>query len=136
MMERYPDKVIIYIKKNMEEDWKRFAAVKELCHVVNDENEDWSIDGTGTIRALLAEHHICSEKIAKDIVQSETFAEIAAIELLYPFKDRVVDLDSINGGGLSTSKIAGHYKIPEKMVSQALSEFYHKTVESLWKSIK
>jgi Zn-dependent peptidase ImmA (M78 family) len=40
LMERYENNIKIYIKKNIDEDHKQFAAVKELCHVIIDETED------------------------------------------------------------------------------------------------
>ena len=136
MMERYTDRVIIYVKKNMEEDWKRFATVKELCHVVNDEPEDWTTEGAETIKHLLAEYHINKDRLAMPTVQSENMAEISAIELLYPYKDRLSDLSALNGGKLTTAKIAGYYKIPEVIVAQALSDWYHDMAQSVWDIVR
>ena len=55
MLERYRNKAIIYIKKGMGEEWTRFVAVKEMCHIVNDEEEDWSVNGVSTIKEMLSE---------------------------------------------------------------------------------
>jgi Zn-dependent peptidase ImmA (M78 family) len=135
MMERYHDKIVIYIKKNQEEDWKRFATVKELCHVMNDEEEDWSHEGHKTIKNLLAEHRIANANPAAPVVQSETFAEIAATELLYPYKQRLRDLTDLNGDKMTIAKIAIYHKIPEVIVENAISDNYHAMAMRLWSEI-
>lgn len=132
MMLRYKDRVVIYVKKNMEKDWQKFAAVKELCHVVIDEPEDWSVDGVATVTNLLAEYRLHQDRLAAKVVQSETFAEIAAIELLYPFKERVTDRDNVNGGAMSTAQLASTYGIPEVFIAQALADWYHDMAAQIW----
>jgi Zn-dependent peptidase ImmA (M78 family) len=135
MMERYAYRITIYVKKNQEEDWKRFATVKELCHVMNDEKKDWSHEGHKTIRTLLAEHRIANEAAAVPVVQSETLAELAATELLYPLEQRSHDLLALNGEKLTIAKIAIYYKIPEVIVEGALSDNYHAMATKVWAGI-
>lgn len=135
MIERYPSRAVIYVKKNMEEDWKRFAAVKEMCHIVNDEREDWSIDGASTIRKMLAEYHIRRDRLVIPAVQSEVLAEITAIEILYPYEERLRDIDSVSGSGNTIAQIASFYKIPEVIVAQALSDWYHDMARTVWEQV-
>ncbi len=128
MIERYQKKAIIYIKKGQSEEWKRFTVAKELCHIIADEPEDWSIHGEVTIGKLLAEHQLAGVQLADRVVQSETFAEIGAIELLYPYKDRAYDRKN----GQTISSIASYHKIPEVIAAQALSDWYDALSNSVW----
>lgn len=133
MIERYADKAVIFIRKGQSEEWKRFIAAKELCHIIADEPEDWSVHGETTISKLLAEHQLAGfNQLADPVVQSETFAEIGAIELLYPFKERVTD----RGNGQTIASIASYYKIPDVIAEQALSDWYHEMSNSVWELIK
>jgi len=58
LMERYEGRARILIRKNQEEDWIRFASIKELCQVAISEKEDWSVEGTKTLDALLYEVYL------------------------------------------------------------------------------
>jgi Zn-dependent peptidase ImmA (M78 family) len=137
LMERYGNKVLIYVKKNMDEDWKRFIAVKELCHVMNDEEEDWSTVGVKTVRSLISEFKTEKDKTAPNSAQSEVFAEFAAIELLFPFPDRVKELDSgANGSARSFAVLSNWYKIPEVFIARSLSEDYHEFARQSWEFLK
>ncbi|ACK52009.1 protein of unknown function DUF955 [Methylocella silvestris BL2] len=130
LMERYIDRVTIYVKEDLDEYWKRFTVVKELCHVMNDEPDDWSYEGVNTLKNLLTEYTLHQDSAASRASQSEIFAEIAAVELLYPFEQRAID---INGGsGKPIAEIARWYHLPELIVSRSLLEGYHGTVAEIW----
>ena len=138
LVERYPHRARIIVQKNQGEDWKRFTAVKELCHLVNDEQEDWSIDGVHTIKEMLLEYHVDSSRpgLAEVVTQSEIFAEIAAVELLYPFSQRKLDVVSmVEDPSFTFAKIAGYHKLPEYFVDLALTPWYHKMTMDLWNCV-
>ena len=135
LLERYDDHAKIYVRKNQEEDWKRFVAVKELCHLVIDEKEDWSTSGVSIVRKLISEYKIDKDKPAARAIQSEIFAEIAAIELLYPFSERRRDAILLENGEMTNAKIASYYKIPEAIVDRALSENHEELSSYVWSLI-
>jgi Zn-dependent peptidase ImmA (M78 family) len=130
MLLRYEGRAIIYVRHQLDEDLKRFTAVKELCHLFLDEKEDWSVDGVTTISDL--QNDVRLSELAKNTSQSEVFAEIAAIELMYPFECRCGDLEKVTTDGFSSSKIALHHGMPTAMVERALSTRYHEFAQSLW----
>jgi Zn-dependent peptidase ImmA (M78 family) len=135
-MERYDDKILIRIRRSQTLDWLRFATVKEFCHIVIDEQEDWSADGVGTIEKLVIEYQINNDQEAEITTQSEMFAEIAAIEIMYPFQYRIVDLEELKKQNTTIVKIASHYGLPAFMVSRALSDSYHEGIaKKLWESV-
>lgn len=136
LMERYGDRIEIYIKKQMPEDVQRFTAVKEICHVVIDEEEDWSPNGVDTIRDLMLEYSIESDEEANRLAQSEVLAEIAAIELMYPHQDQIADIDRLSKNETTLAKIANEHKIPDFIVSRALTDWYQKMSASVWDHLK
>ncbi|TBZ94474.1 hypothetical protein [Rhizobium leguminosarum] len=133
LVERYPERVEVRVRSSQAVVWKRFTAVKELCHVIIDEKEDWSTDGVETIRDLLVEYFMTDGEEAAKVSQSEMLAEIAAIELLYPFEYRDGDLKKLAAQHTTIAKIADQHGIPGVMVGRALEEHYHANVASmLW----
>ena len=132
MLERYRDRAIIYVKKGMGEEWTRFVAVKEMCHLVNDEEEDWSVLGVSTIKEMLSEYKVARDELAAKVAQSEMLAEIGATELLYPFLYRDRDIQELNAGDITLPKISGYFKAPEVVIARALSEDYHSLASEIW----
>ncbi|MBB3944666.1 Zn-dependent peptidase ImmA (M78 family) [Rhizobium skierniewicense] len=136
LMERYAKEVIIRVRMNQTDDWLRFTAVKELCHVIIDEREDWSVDGVRTIEDLLIEYFANIGDVAKGVSQSEMLAEIAALELLYPYECREHDIARLAKKETSLIKIASYHRVPTAMISRALDSYYHVSVAGpIWKQI-
>lgn len=136
VMERHNGNVTIRIQQGLSDDWKRFTAVKELCHVAIDEKEDWSVNGVATIKDLLLEYALESDTEADRVTQSEVFAELAALELMYPFECREGDRQKIKNGTATVITIANHHKMPASMVSRVLTEQYHTGIAGLlWEQI-
>lgn len=147
LMERYEKRARILIRKNQEEDWIRFASVKELCQVAISEKEDWSVDGTRTLDALLyevfldkhgseEENNKPPKELTPNPIQSEKLAEIAAIELMYPFNYRSDDLAAMAANKTTLRKIAVHFHAPEFVIGTALSAGHHKIATKIWTKIK
>lgn len=133
MLLRYAARSVIYVRHSLDGDLKRFTAVKETCHVVLDEKEDWSVKGVETITALQNDLFLNGEsEMAKQTTQSEMFAEIAAIELMYPYECRKKDLES---GSLNVTKIAVQHGMPESMVERALSKNFRHIADFLWPKV-
>jgi len=140
IVERYPGRARILIRKNQEEDWLRYTAVKELCQVAITEKEDWSVEGTLTLENLLDEARL--DKVADDKdrrqpprpTQSEKFAEVAAIELMYPFIYRDADLGAIAATKTTHRAVAVHFAAPEFVIGWALSARHHAMASEFWKT--
>jgi len=126
LVERYKDRARILIRAGQGEEWVRFTAVKELCHLAMDEGEDWSPRGHETIEMLLLEESLdnagaqADRKIADAKAQSEKLAEIAATELMYPHEYRQDDLTAVNSGKTTITALAIHFQVPEYVIGTAL----------------
>jgi hypothetical protein len=112
----------------------RFASIKELCHVVIDEKDDWSPFGASTISTLLSDFYMTKGLMAA-VSRSEILAEIAAIELAYPHEYRIRDRQAYLDGTLTSGKIADFHKIPEVFVSRTQTDPYHNAMGHMWGSI-
>lgn len=133
--ERYDDKrARILVKSGQSPEMMRLIATKELCHVLIDEADSWSTNGAETIRGLLREWELNKNgdhTSPASPLQSEMLAEIAAIELLYPFEFRESDLRKLANNETTVSKIALDHEAPAWSIDQALT--HHETFEQCWK---
>lgn len=138
LVERYGENgeaAKIYTKKDIDDDSKRFATIKELCHIMIDEKDDWSPDGAETIDNLLTEYSVDNQDFAKSQSQSEIFAEISAIELMYPYNVRLSDSVLLKKKSLTIAKIANVHKIPPEIVERSLSRWYQKMAKTIWDQV-
>jgi hypothetical protein len=102
-----------------------------MVHLAIDTPEDWCAEGTETIEELIREHAFGGLEVAREEIQSETLAEVAAIELLYPFEFRAADLASQE----SLSALSVRYQIPEYAIGRALAPSYMKLATELWTKV-
>lgn len=136
MVERYANNTaIIYIRADQPDDWKRFVCTKELCHILIDEEEDWSAAGTTTIDALIYESNIQSTELASAQAQSETFALLAAQELVYPHRYRHADVKRLTEKRTTIKKIALEHGVPDFAVGRSLHSAYLEIATELWAKI-
>lgn len=136
MMERWPDRIIVSVRSQQEPDWMRFTATKEMCHCVIDEKEDWSTDGVDTLTDLLNEQLVAREDMAANVIQSEIFAEFAAIELLYPMECREADRAALEKNETTYVKIGSYHGIPAAMAARAHTESYYDLAREMWEALQ
>lgn len=142
MVERYPGRARILVRKDQPEDSMRFVTTKELCQLALDEREDWSPRGTETLDALLSEFKLDleganedSREVAKGVAQSERLAEFAAIELMYPFEYRENDAVQVKEGKITIKAIALHFHVPEFVIGRALHSRHLTLARAGWDSV-
>jgi len=128
--ETYNDgRVIIEIRSNLSDFWKRFAALKELMHILVDKDEDdLTPYGDVILEKLVLEGHIgiLSGNGDEAPAQSELVAEIAAIEVIYPVDRRHADRNALasEDSEITMSQLGLRYEAPGPIVSTALNEEY------------
>lgn len=139
-VERYSgQRARILVRVPQPPEFMRFVAVKELCHLMNDEQDDWSALGAETISNLLREWELCQAdgvglQSPADSLQSEYLAEIGAIELMYPFEYREADVQKLANGETTIAKIALEHEAPAYAIEQALA--HHETFKAFWTAIE
>ena len=121
--ERYSDRIEIYIRDAQGELWERYTCVKELCHSVMDKSEEYSVDVIKTIKELRKYDGIT---VALDnlspATRSEKFAELMALELIYPIEFRQSDRQKLTDGE-TIGSIASRRGVPAVWVEHALGEY-------------
>lgn len=128
--ERYDDRVVIHVRESQSENWQRFTVVKELCHVLLDEMEDWSTDVVSTISGLLSFAGFEGEESAA--IRSEKAAEIMALELVYPLEVRAEDRAFLDAGG-KVAELADRRKVPPLWIERALDPKYLEVCQDMWR---
>lgn len=117
-VERYKDnRAVIMVRSQQTEDMLRFVSVKELCHIMLDEEDDWSSDAIATIREMKVEFDLA--KTNGDGVlnpsrtqMSEYLALVAAVALMYPCEFHAADKAKVESGEKSIAKIALEHGMP------------------------
>ena len=138
-VERYEgNRARILVRAQQPPTFMRFVAVKELTHLMNDEEDDWSSLGVETISSLMKEWELCAEggegvEDPANPLQSEALAEIGAIELMYPFEYREDDVKKLQEGTTTIEAIALEHEAPSYAIEQALA--HHETFKAYWKAI-
>lgn len=123
----------IYVRKNQNDLWRRYVAVKELCHVVIDRKEDWSPHVLDTLERLIVGDVL--GLVEHNGALSEKLAEMIALELIYPHEDRRKDLAKVVAKEISDNDIALAKGLPREMVQRVLSQPYLTTCDILWRSV-
>jgi len=128
-MERYQDRVEVYVIERQPEQWQRFTFVKELCHALCDGKDEWQPNGIETIHDLVK---LMEFNSATPATRSERFAEVIALELLYPYEFRAKDKESKR----AATELAEEFGIPARWIEHALSDNYMAACDVVWKLLK
>jgi hypothetical protein len=105
--------------------WNRLVICKELFHVLMYSDGNRNIDISKHVVEFMASFPDL-EKVPAPAVIAEWEAELAAMEFLFPYADRVVILKNPNYGSM---EIARRYMVPRNMVERYLSEHYMKNLK-------
>lgn len=124
----------IWIMAGEPESWKRFAAVKEMCHVLIDGEEDFQSDPCKTIGGLKDGGGILDEHSTPE-ADSEYLAEIIAMELIYPLEFRRDDRKRLKEGA-TLEELAADRNVPAKYISLGASDTWYEVCLNIWRSLK
>lgn len=110
----------IYLLAELPERERRFVKCKELFHVILDEDRCRSMDIYGHLELAAAAFSIYDNSPDSPVVW-EMLAEIAAMEFLLPYKDRLAIIAGAEGN-IDYANIARLYGVPQIYVENYLSE--------------
>lgn len=115
----------IYLLGDLSPNEHRFVRCKELFHVVLDQDECHNMKLfehiEDTNQSLQVVSHEPDEEAAKTPVASELLAEVAAMEYMFPYKERVIFLQTA-GEYPDTAALAKRYGIPIAHVERYLTK--------------
>lgn len=123
----------IILAAELNEEAKRYVQAKELCHIILHSGDNCTKDPT-----LIIEHFVQwnmnfanGESETLD-VKNENLADLAAIELLFPYDDRAHCKKKIAEGTETIFGAASWLGIPEHEVEFALSDRYMRFAATVW----
>jgi Zn-dependent peptidase ImmA (M78 family) len=131
--ERYADKIIINIRADQPIEWKRATVVKELCHALNDDEEEYSVTPDATIRGVVESAGLLDENHSPT-TRSEWLAELLAKELIYPIEFREADLAAMTTG-LTLAQIVQRRHVPSPWVQRAIGDKYLAACKQYWEAL-
>lgn len=120
---------VVIVGSNLNYCWQRFVLCKELFHVLLDAPE---------YRSMSIYEHLEEVKTTFPLIDSrpgpsavcEAMAEIAAMEFLFPYEARVVEL--AQNPSPDYLAIAQKYKIPQVFVEEFLSPSYMENIGAMF----
>lgn len=115
---------------------QRFIIIKEACHLFLDTEATYTKSAPRLIESLIYNGpQAQSLQNMPEEYQSEVFAIIAAVELLFPWEDRTVRKERIEAGDLTYLDVAHEYKIPERFVCWVLGDKVHSSLMQVHQSL-
>lgn len=131
---RYSSHAVIDINAELNQCWTRFVAVKELCHLLIDDEKSFVVCAVDLVNDLLLKN--TAFKGVFGPIRSEQIAEICACEILMPYTDRKGLSEQLASGNRTAFEIAFQYKMPEVYVSQLLQPSVMQWRDSIEDSIR
>ncbi|WP_447586408.1 hypothetical protein [Pseudoxanthomonas mexicana] len=110
----------IFLLAELGERERRFVLCKELFHVVLDQEQCRSMDVYSHLEAAAVSFTTADSKPDGPVVW-EMLAEVAAMEFMFPYAERVAVLHAYNGNP-DFSAIARRYGLPQVHVESYLSQ--------------
>ena len=109
--------------------WTRFAICKELCHILIDSEKSATKDIIKLASILVEEMPLGVIDMSdeeQEAWHSESLAELAALEILFPFSERSKIRANLDRGywNMPIYQIALTYKIPQYYVARGISSPY------------
>jgi Zn-dependent peptidase ImmA (M78 family) len=108
----------IYLVPGMNYCWYRFVLCKELFHVILDEERYQTTSIYDHIQEVMTAFP--AAQVGSPAPVSEALAEIAAMEFMFPYADRLAIPMPVQ----NALEIAHRYKIPQAFVEEYMGESY------------
>lgn len=128
-------KVEVFYSQELNYCWQRFVICKELCHAL-EEGDDTRVntieDLDKLVEALILPPEASVQLSGFAPFNAERFAELAALELLCPRRDRKALMRSSNYSEMSEMQIATLFRIPTQFVALLFDKRYISAVDSIF----
>jgi hypothetical protein len=117
----------ISIRNDLSPRWKQFAYMKELFHILIDAPAEYSADGVRLIRSLTALEGPKSP-FWKPSDENERIAEFCAMEIMFPYEQRMIVRDELHGDDELHSEYIERLKMPSSWLSHVISKSYNDSI--------
>lgn len=118
---------------------RRYGVVKEICHIIGDEPEDYQPHGERTLDGIMQVENAQLYDKTLDLggdrpaVQSEKRAERMADELVYDRRLRTTDVRRSRANEISLVGLASAYGIPPVVITRVFRPMAMELTHSLWR---
>lgn len=121
-----PTTVIIRFTKDLNFCWRRFVLAKEMCHCLIDNNENRVSNINDLKKQIegLASRVTVSLLNKDEKIASEQWAELMALEILYPMELRLKHVKALKSGTITPHMLALRYRIPEEYAEFGMGEAF------------
>jgi len=124
-----PTTAIIYYRKDLEEDLRRFVICKELCHCLIDNSDATRVSNATDLKNLLQGLASGIGKITDEgPMDSEKTAEILALEILCPAELRSVHAPELRAGKISIEQLAKRFLVPVDYLEFGMYDSYLRAI--------
>lgn len=123
----------IYLAKNLNLCWRRFAVCKEMYHCMIDRLAGQRVTNLAQLKELLFLLATDTTSLTGEsaALNSERLAELYALETLFPVEFRLKHLDAYQEGSITSLDLASMYRVPQNYVELALQPHYLGVTQSL-----
>lgn len=125
----------IQYSQNLNDCWVRFVVLKEMIHCVIDGAENQRVSNLNDLAKL--SEMLVSESFNTIVPEeflphtSENWAEILALEILFPMELRSHFKSDYDAGTITDIVLAKRFMIPEAFIRTAMADGYYKAMYSL-----
>ena len=116
----------IYVLKDSDLKRRRFVVCKELFQAMLDDSNNRNMSIYEHISAWMTR----DMKAPGPAVEAEQMAEIAAMQFLYPYADRIEDIKRLSKKEATYKQISAYYGIPQQYVEIYLSKSSMDTLQA------
>lgn len=133
--ERYADgSANIYIRQPVPIEWDKYATVKEYSHLAYDGEEDFEPNPIKTMKDLIRFDGLGISDDMTPAMVSERFAEVLALELIYPHEYRSIDAERLKSG-TPLKEIVQERHVPGVYIERATKDTYIEVCQEMWKNL-
>lgn len=100
---------------------RRLVAAKELFHVVLDSVEKRSMNLLSHVQEAQLSFKVADDSEPSAAVAVELLAEVAAMEFLFPYEERLKIIAPANGADLDYAQIAKRFGLPQYIIEDYMT---------------
>lgn len=110
-----PTTAIVLVREDLNFCWCRFVICKEMCHCLVDARDD-RVSSVSALRDLAQglASKVTIPGTGNGPLESELWAELLAIELLFPYELRKTHRQALKDGTITPYTLALRYRIPRE----------------------
>ena len=129
---RHDKAIKIYLDDTLPPQWRRYVAVKELCHLILGDSDYMTTDPGDLIELMIYEETAPQDGEAPLDLVADMWAKYAAHEFLFPHENRATARKKLASGEETLFSIATNFGVPEHVIEWTLNDAYGEICDQVW----